>query len=93
MNFLKPLHKWITEHLSCFGNQILPRAGFLCIVLPLLLMSLNSEVFAQITCGECPDILLPNDPSLCGAVVDYVIPIGSDNCPGFIAIQTAGMGS
>ncbi|MBR9920909.1 MAG: HYR domain-containing protein, partial [Bacteroidetes bacterium] len=42
----------------------------------------------------CPvDMTLPNDPGVCGAVVNYSYPISTDNCPGYTITQTAGPSS
>lgn len=37
----------------------------------------------------CPsDISVPNDPSTCGAIVNWLLPIPSDNCPGVTITST-----
>lgn len=42
----------------------------------------------------CPaDILVNNDPGVCGALVAYAAPVGTDNCPGVATVQTAGLPS
>ena len=42
----------------------------------------------------CPaDITVNNDPGICGAVVNYSVPIGFDNCPGATTVLTAGLGN
>jgi hypothetical protein len=42
----------------------------------------------------CPgDITMPNDPGQCSAVVTYDAPSGTDNCPGAVTVQTAGLAS
>ena len=42
----------------------------------------------------CPgDIIVSNDPGICSAVVNYVAPVGTDNCPGPITTQIAGLPS
>ncbi|MDD3875544.1 MAG: HYR domain-containing protein [Bacteroidales bacterium] len=42
----------------------------------------------------CPgDISVNNDPGVCDAVVNYVTPVGTDNCLGAITVQTAGLPS
>ena len=42
----------------------------------------------------CPANIVQNsDPGVCGAVVNYVPPIGTDNCPGAVTIQTGGLPS
>lgn len=50
---------------------------------------------AQVPLFECPDeILLANDPGICGAIYTFDLPEASDNCPGEVAvIQTAGPSS
>src|SRR5207237_10174932 len=41
---------------------------------------------------SCPaNITKNNDPGVCGAVVTYTTPVGSDNCPGATTAQTAGL--
>lgn len=43
---------------------------------------------------SCPaDITVNNDPGVCGAIVNYATPVGSDNCPGSTTAQTAGLPS
>jgi hypothetical protein len=43
---------------------------------------------------SCPaDITVNNDAGECGAVVDYIVTDGSDNCPGANTAQTAGLTS
>jgi uncharacterized repeat protein (TIGR01451 family) len=43
---------------------------------------------------SCPgNITANNDPGICGAVVTYTAPVGSDNCPGATTAQTAGLPS
>ena len=43
---------------------------------------------------SCPaNITKNNDPGVCGAVVTYTAPVGSDNCPGATTAQTAGLPS
>ncbi|HUX95815.1 MAG TPA: HYR domain-containing protein, partial [Bacteroidales bacterium] len=42
----------------------------------------------------CPSNYNVNtDPGICGAVINYVTPVGTDNCSGSITIQTAGLPS
>ena len=42
----------------------------------------------------CPgDITTTNDLGQCSAVVSYVAPVGTDNCPGASTVQTAGLPS
>ena len=41
---------------------------------------------------NCPfDIAQDNDPGVCGAVINYNAPVGLDNCPNSITVQTAGL--
>ena len=43
---------------------------------------------------NCPaDIVVQNDPGVCGAVVTYAIPVGADNCPAATTQLTSGLGS
>jgi len=43
---------------------------------------------------SCPaNITKDNDPGVCGAVVTYATPVGSDNCAGATTAQTAGLPS
>lgn len=43
---------------------------------------------------DCPgDIVVNNDNGLCGAVVNYTTPIGTDNCPDPITTQLSGLTS
>jgi HYR domain/Domain of unknown function DUF11 len=43
---------------------------------------------------SCPsNITKNNDPGVCGAVVTYTTPVGSDNCAGATTVQTAGLPS
>jgi uncharacterized repeat protein (TIGR01451 family) len=59
--------------------------------------SCNQSVTVNDT--EAPTISCPasitkgNDPGVCGAVVTYTTPVGSDNCPGATTAQTAGLPS
>lgn len=42
----------------------------------------------------CPaPITQPNDAGVCGAVVTYTAPVGTDNCSGAVTLQTAGLAS
>jgi VCBS repeat-containing protein len=52
---------------------------------------LRDTVLPSITCPD--DITVDNDEGICGAVVTYTPPTGSDNCPGAITTQIAGLGS
>ena len=41
----------------------------------------------------CPvDIVTSNDPGQCDAVVNFTVPVGTDNCPGVTTVQTDGSG-
>jgi gliding motility-associated-like protein len=43
---------------------------------------------------SCPaDISVNNDSGICGAVVNYIPPVGTDNCPGATTVQVAGLSS
>ncbi len=52
-----------------------------------------------VTDNESPVIIAPaniainNDAGICGAVVTYAAPVGTDNCPGATTAQTAGLPS
>ena len=54
-------------------------------------ITVNDNEAPSITCPA--NITVPNDAGICGAQVIYSVPIGSDNCPGAISIQTAGLGN
>ncbi len=42
----------------------------------------------------CPgDFNVPNDPGVCGALVNYAVPVGTDNCPNVVTQLTSGIGS
>ena len=42
----------------------------------------------------CPtDIVINNDSGMCGAVVTYTSPVGSDNCPNSVTVMTQGLPS
>ena len=42
----------------------------------------------------CPaNITVSNDPGFCSAVVNYVAPVGTDNCPNPVTIQSGGLAS
>lgn len=42
----------------------------------------------------CPaNISVNNDAGLCGAIVSYATPQGTDNCPGASTVQTSGLGA
>lgn len=43
---------------------------------------------------NCPaNIVVGNDSDNCDAVVNFVVPVGQDNCPGSLTVQTMGAGS
>ena len=44
-----------------------------------------------ITCP--PNITMNVDAGMCTAIVTYIAPVGTDNCPGATTMQTAGLGS
>jgi gliding motility-associated-like protein len=40
----------------------------------------------------CPaNIVLPNDAGVCGALTNYLTPVGTDNCPGSVTTMIAGL--
>ncbi|MCP4124563.1 MAG: HYR domain-containing protein, partial [Bacteroidetes bacterium] len=42
----------------------------------------------------CPsDVVLATEPDLCGATLSYITPVGTDECPGAVTVQTGGLGS
>ena len=45
----------------------------------------------KITCVA--NIEKDNDPGKCGAIITYVAPVGTDNCPGVVTKRTKGLGS
>lgn len=58
--------------------------------------SIFVSTFLDVTDPEilCPsNISEPNDPTVCGAVINYTAPVGSDNCPGVTTALTAGLAS
>lgn len=54
-------------------------------------VTLTESTLPEITCP--PDIVAPNDPGECGAIVTYTPPVGTDNCPDPTTTLTAGLGS
>ncbi|NEN23161.1 HYR domain-containing protein [Cryomorpha ignava] len=52
-------------------------------------VSIIEAVPPTITCPV--DIIIDNDPGICGAVVDYTAPEGDDNCGGAATALTAGL--
>jgi len=55
------------------------------------LVTVNDTEDPQISCPA--NISQDSDPGICGAVVNYTPPVGTDNCPGSTTIQTAGLPS
>ncbi|MBK7233189.1 MAG: HYR domain-containing protein [Saprospiraceae bacterium] len=51
-------------------------------------ITINDTEAPQITCPN--NIVVSNDAGICGAVVTYSTPVGTDNCPGQVTVQTAG---
>ncbi|MCH2215081.1 MAG: HYR domain-containing protein [Flavobacteriales bacterium] len=49
------------------------------------------EVAPTIVCPS--DIIVDNEPNLCGATVIYTPPVGEDDCPGVSTVLTSGLGS
>lgn len=54
-------------------------------------VTVNDTEFPVIACPA--NIVQANDPGNCSAVVTYTTPVGTDNCPGAITVQTAGLPS
>lgn len=54
-------------------------------------VNILENVPPEITCPS--DIIVDNDPDICGAVVTYTAPEGTDNCGNAITGLTAGLGS
>ena len=54
-------------------------------------ITVNDNEFPAITCPA--NIVKSNDAGLCSALVVYSAPVGTDNCPGSVTIQTAGLAS
>jgi len=54
-------------------------------------VTVNDNEDPAITCPA--DMNVPNDPGVCGAVVNYTAPVGTDNCPGATTEQIAGLPS
>ena len=51
-------------------------------------------VDAELPLITCPgNITVGNDPNVCSAVVTYVAPVGTDNCPGVVTTLTSGLAS
>ncbi len=59
----------------------------------------TSNTVSVTTDGTLPMITCPanisvgSDSGLCGAIVNYTPPVGTDNCPGAVTIQTSGLAS
>jgi|GEM_PF-6422503 len=60
----------------------------------------DSDCGCNVTCDNtnptitCPaNITVNNEPGTCGAVVNYIAPVGTDNCSGATTTRTAGLGS
>ncbi|UKN00093.1 HYR domain-containing protein [Paracrocinitomix mangrovi] len=51
-------------------------------------VTINDVENPSITCPT--NITVNNDPGLCGAVVSYTTPVGTDNCPGVVTSMIAG---
>ncbi|MBR9920910.1 MAG: HYR domain-containing protein [Bacteroidetes bacterium] len=45
----------------------------------------------EISCP--PDLEIDTDPGQCGAIVTYMVPVGTDNCPNPVTVLSAGQGS
>ncbi|HBC05843.1 MAG TPA: hypothetical protein DC015_17020, partial [Aequorivita sp.] len=54
-------------------------------------VTVNDTEAPAITCPG--NIIQSNDPGVCGAVITYTAPVGTDNCSGSTTIQTAGLAS
>ena len=54
-------------------------------------ITVNDTEFPAITCPA--NIVKSNDAGLCSALVVYTAPVGTDNCPGSVTVQTAGLAS
>jgi hypothetical protein len=54
-------------------------------------VTVNDTEAPEITCPG--NITQNNDPGVCGAVITYAVPVGTDNCSGAATEQTAGLGS
>lgn len=54
-------------------------------------VTVADEELPVITCVE--NIEVNNDPGLCGAIVTYDVPVGTDNCPDAVTTLTEGLGS
>src|SRR5512145_1686897 len=54
-------------------------------------VTVNDTQLPTITCPA--NITVPNAAGTCSAVVNYVAPVGTDNCPGATTTQIAGLAS
>src|SRR5204863_274841 len=54
-------------------------------------VTVNDTENPAITCPS--NITQGNDVGVCGAVVTYTAPVGTDNCPGSTTVRTAGLAS
>jgi gliding motility-associated-like protein len=54
-------------------------------------VTINDTQNPVITCPS--SINQPNDPGICGAPIFFSSPVGTDNCPGTLTFQTAGLPS
>jgi hypothetical protein len=54
-------------------------------------VTVNDTEVPAITCPG--NITQNNDPGICGAVITYTAPVGTDNCSGSTTVQTTGLAS
>src|SRR5690606_24483021 len=54
-------------------------------------VTVNDSELPTIACPA--NITAANDPGVCGATVNYVTPVGADNCPGAVTAMIAGQAS
>ena len=54
-------------------------------------VTVNDTEAPVITCPA--NIVVGNDLGVCGAIVKYITPIGTDNCPGAVTVRTGGLES
>ena len=54
-------------------------------------ITIVDETYPEITCPE--NLTVANDAGVCGAIVNYDLPLGSDNCGGAIITLNQGLGS
>ncbi len=55
------------------------------------IVTINDTELPAITCPA--NITHSNDPGFCSAVVNYIAPVGTDNCPGAVTTQIGGLAS